>query len=395
MRAWLGWRVATLVGLLAWLVASLAVAQTQAEEYALGIRLFQQERYVEALPYFEQAREDAARQYGEQSAEHAIELNNLAELYRRLERYDEAELLFLQALAIDESRLGADDPGLATTMNNLGLLYRAQGRYGEAERYLERSLAALEKSLGRRHPDVARSLNNLAMLYQATGRVENALPLLERAVEISRDLLGEAHPTTKRLVQNRQEVVAAMAAQPAENDPDTAAILSDGQSIAAEQAPPTDLTSGGLVVPDASTRARVLEGASEAAAPGGAEGATPTSVGAQFGPIEPRPAPAEGSAPAVSPLAEQWATFEPGDFAMHLASVRSPTAATEEWARIAEQLDLSPQIRQIEPQRIEISDKGVFYRVMGGPFDSAAAVEQACRAVKNTGQYCAIVAHDG
>lgn len=376
-----------------------ALAQTPAEEYARGMRLFQQERYAEALPYFEQAREDAARYFGERSAEHAIELNNLGELYRRVGRYGEAEPLLLEALAIDRERLGADDPALATTMNNLGLLYRARGRPEEAEHYLERSLAILEGAYGRRHPDVARALNNLAMLYQATDRPAAAAPLLDRAVDISGDLLGAAHPTTLRLQQNRRELEEALATAPPEPPASGVAIAEPPPLPTAAIAPPAAVTlpRDPLVVPDADSRRRLPppDGtdatAQEAAAPaaaGDGEARAP-----EVGAVVARPAPAAAPTAATSPLAERWATLAPGDFAMHLASVRSPTAAIEEWRRLARSFALPEAIRQIEPQRVETAEQGVFYRVLGGPFSSPEAVERACAPVRASGAYCAVVAH--
>jgi hypothetical protein len=96
-------------------------------------------------------------------------------------QYPEAEPLMQRVLAIDEQALGPDDPDLAIDLNNLAMLYRDLGRYAEAEPLMQRVLAIDEKALGPDHPDVATDLNNLASLYQAQGRYAEAEPLQQRA----------------------------------------------------------------------------------------------------------------------------------------------------------------------------------------------------------------------
>ncbi|MCA9047801.1 MAG: SPOR domain-containing protein [Planctomycetaceae bacterium] len=78
-------------------------------------------------------------------------------------------------------------------------------------------------------------------------------------------------------------------------------------------------------------------------------------------------------------------------FAIHLASVRSPIAAGEEWTRLAAELDLDPSIGQLLPQRIEVPGSGVYYRVEGGPFATRAEAAAACAPLADAGQYCAVV----
>ena len=121
-------------------------------------------------------------------------LNNLAELYRATGRYAEAEPLYQRAIAIGEKALGPEHPDLATWLNNLAVLYQATGRYAEAEPLFQRAIAIGEKTLGPEHPDLATGLNNLAELYQATGRYAEAEPLYQRAIAISEKTLGPEHP---------------------------------------------------------------------------------------------------------------------------------------------------------------------------------------------------------
>jgi len=200
-------RHAALLGILLLLVmAQLGISGARADELveagSRGIELFRAERYEAALPHFRRALELAEARFGADSPAIAVELNNLAEVYRLLGRHDEALPLYERALALDRRQEQVDPVGLATTLNNLALTYRAQGRLDEAEPLYLRSLELLEEALGNNHPDIAKSLNNLAVLYRQQGRPERARPLLERALGIARRSLGGDHPTRTTLERN-------------------------------------------------------------------------------------------------------------------------------------------------------------------------------------------------
>lgn len=93
------------------------------------------------------------------------------------------------------------------------------------------------------------------------------------------------------------------------------------------------------------------------------------------------------------PDGEHWPEWPAGAWAMHLASVRNPSAATEEWQRLAEQLQVPAAVRQLEPQRIETAERGVFYRVLGGPFATSAEAVAACGPIRAQGDYCGVLVH--
>ena len=387
-------------------------------DYQRGLRHFYAEEYELALPYFVRAKDEAVARAGFGSGGHATALNNLGEIYRQLERFDEAEPLFREALAIDEARLGPDDQGLARPLNNLALVQRARGDHVAAERNLKRSLHILEDSLGRRHPDVAGSLNNLARLYETTGFPERAQPLLERALMIARDTLGEAHPTTRRVADNLDRVTATLAGAA----PDVA----PGVTMAApsERAPPPALPSPELPVPAA--RPTAAADASAARAPAAAQAPAPDvaptaspepAVIAAIPAAAPRDDTREVTADAIEPAAAndslngaegdtvaapllpqprppglRWPRLPAGGYALHLASVRNPVSASEEWQRLASVLPLPSAIHQIEPQRVETAEQEVFYRVLGGPFRTSEAAAAACRPVLAKGEFCGVVA---
>lgn len=344
-------RVAVL--LLACCLPAAGRAQQPTDPYVIGLEHFYAGRYAEALPYFVTALDLAEERYGDDAPEIATDLNNLAELYRLLGRYDEAEPLYERALAIDEARSGSTNPDLAASLNNLALLYRAQGRDDEAERLYKRSLGLLEDAYGYSHPQVAMSLNNLAKLYEADGHPERARPLLERAARIAGDTLGPSHPSTQRIVRNLAALDGSGAV--------------DGDPLGFELRP--------LPRP-------------------GSVPATP-AASAQPRPDQPAPQPEPETGveatPPAPPVAQPAPVAVPKGFAIHLASVRSPGAAKDEWARLAAELDLAPEIQEILPERVEIPGKGVFYRVAGGPFATRAEAAAACAPIAAQDQYCAVL----
>jgi hypothetical protein len=98
--------------------------------------------------------------------------------------------------------------------------------------------------------------------------------------------------------------------------------------------------------------------------------------------------------PRARPAGWRWPLLPPNAYALHLASVRSPVSATSEWQRLAELLELPPTIHQLEPQRVERADEGVFYRVMGGPFATIEDALAVCRPIRARGDYCGIIGND-
>ena len=92
-----------------------------------------------------------------------------------------------------------EHPDVAIQLNNLAYLYRSIGRYADAEPLLKEALAITERALGKEHPDTAISLSGLARLYRAMGRYRDAEPLLKQAIAISEKLVGREHPTVADL----------------------------------------------------------------------------------------------------------------------------------------------------------------------------------------------------
>jgi class 3 adenylate cyclase/tetratricopeptide (TPR) repeat protein len=128
----------------------------------------------------------------------AIQLNNLAYLYRAAGRLAEAEPLLKEALAITERALGREHPDIAISLNSLARLYRESGRYGEATSALKEAISISENMVGREHPAVAIRLYNLGRLYSDMGSYNEAEAVLKEVIAISEKTMGRGNQATAR-----------------------------------------------------------------------------------------------------------------------------------------------------------------------------------------------------
>jgi cell division septation protein DedD len=95
-------------------------------------------------------------------------------------------------------------------------------------------------------------------------------------------------------------------------------------------------------------------------------------------------APAKPPVTVVKPAAGQ------GGYRIQLAAVKSEQAASSEWARIEK---ANPELAQLTmmPTRVDLGDKGIFYRIQAGPLADAAAADHLCAQLKQRNQGCIIV----
>jgi tetratricopeptide (TPR) repeat protein len=124
----------------------------------------------------------------------AVDLNNLAELKRRMGQLFEAEALYARASDIYRQTPGEHASRLANIENNRAELLRGRGDFAAAEP-LYRSAIALEEGLP--EPDfvsLAKYHGNLGILLAASQRPEDAEAEIIRALVISVQLFGKYHP---------------------------------------------------------------------------------------------------------------------------------------------------------------------------------------------------------
>jgi SPOR domain len=126
-----------------------------------------------------------------------------------------------------------------------------------------------------------------------------------------------------------------------------------------------------------------------APAPPAAAPAKPTVKTAAVEPkpvAHPKPPATVKPAAAVTPVPAEAA--HGGAVQVRLGALRSPEAARDEWARLKrENPDLLGNLRA-NAVGVDLGDKGIYYRIMAGPFADAAAAERLCRELKQRNRGC-------
>lgn len=82
-------------------------------------------------------------------------------------------------------------------------------------------------------------------------------------------------------------------------------------------------------------------------------------------------------------------------FGVHLASYRQEMEAREGWRKL--QRDNPDQLGLLEPRidKVELPEKGVFLRLIGGGFSSNDRAQALCEQLKDKGLFCSVVSFGG
>lgn len=150
-------------------------------------------------------------------------------------------------------------------------------------------------------------------------------------------------------------------------------------------------TPGALAVPPPPPPTLTAEGSAPADTQ---QAAAPPPEPAREPPSEPEPEPDPDPAPAPEPEA-QPAPTAPADLAasvrIQIGALRDEQAARAEWTRRQGQFaDLLGDL-SVYVQRVDAGDRGVFYRVQGGPLASVEAAGALCERLKERGLDCLVV----
>ncbi len=121
----------------------------------------------------------------------------------------------------------------------------------------------------------------------------------------------------------------------------------------------------------------------------------PASSPTALAPKSPASAPPTFSAPAaVAPAVPKAAvTTKPaaaGGVHIQLGSVKSAADATAEWDRLKGRFPETLSALKMSPDKVEVPDKGTFYRIQAGPLDEAKA-KSVCDHLKAQGAGCIVV----
>ncbi|HXZ01207.1 MAG TPA: SPOR domain-containing protein [Stellaceae bacterium] len=99
----------------------------------------------------------------------------------------------------------------------------------------------------------------------------------------------------------------------------------------------------------------------------------------------PAPAPAAAAPPPALPAAEGKG------YRLQLAAVRSPEAARQEWERLKRLHGDVLGALDYAAQRVDLGERGIFYRIQAGPIADAATAERECGELKRRGVGCILV----
>jgi cell division septation protein DedD len=102
--------------------------------------------------------------------------------------------------------------------------------------------------------------------------------------------------------------------------------------------------------------------------------------------VAPSVAPSEPAA-QIAALPEAKA----GDYVVQLAALRSKDSARPAWAQMQKSHPALLGDRELAIQRVDLDDRGIFYRVQAGFFADRAGASELCNALKARGQDCLVV----
>jgi cell division septation protein DedD len=96
-------------------------------------------------------------------------------------------------------------------------------------------------------------------------------------------------------------------------------------------------------------------------------------------------------APAARPTSTATASKGERGYRLQLAAVRSPERAKEEWERLKRNnSDVLGSLDYVA-RRVDLGERGIFYRIQAGPVGDAAVAERRCGELKRRGVSCLLV----
>jgi len=115
----------------------------------------------------------------------------------KAEKFEQALTYFLFALELGEKEFGADSPSVVPLLDDLAEIYAARSHYGDAEPLFERSLEIQERAQSRYRSGIARTLNRLGAIYEATARPDAAREAYTRVLAQLQPGLGAGDPSVQ------------------------------------------------------------------------------------------------------------------------------------------------------------------------------------------------------
>ncbi|CAN5950952.1 unnamed protein product [Sphagnum jensenii] len=146
------------------------------------------------------------KKFGPEHAAVAIELNNLAVLYRDENRLNESIATYQSVLAIRRKVFGANSEEVAATLNNLSAVYLQKGEDLKALPLLQEALTTMEKTFGPDSSQLIVSLDNLGTVDRHISRYSEAEILYKRALTIAEKHFGSESLEAAQAQENLADV---------------------------------------------------------------------------------------------------------------------------------------------------------------------------------------------
>jgi SPOR domain len=177
---------------------------------------------------------------------------------------------------------------------------------------------------------------------------------------------------------------SAAATAPTAASPASAPVTASGQNTLAPVAVPP-----GNAQPTVATAPQPVASTAPVAAPPAAPPGAPVEAPPVVAPPVATPKPAVSETPAKAP--RQTASAGGGPLRIQIAATKDIASAHKEWARLkAAHMDVLGDLKAFGV-RVDLGDRGIFYRIQAGPIDSRADAQKRCAVLKESGIGCIIV----
>ncbi len=141
--------------------------------------------------------------------------------------------------------------------------------------------------------------------------------------------------------------------------------------------------------PEATKAPTPLQSASATAPAATAPAVTPPAAPASAPPIADKPATPPAAGPSIASLIDNM-SGPAGGWRIQIASVKSEDVAKSTWARVSTANGDVLASLKMQPIRVDLGEKGVWYRVQAGPLDEKQA-QSVCSTLKGRKSDCVIV----
>lgn len=184
-------------------------AQTEADRLdAQVVQLLKQGKPQQALPLAKRALELHEKSVGPEHKLTIVALDNLGEVYSRLNKHSDGVKIYRRVLKILEKLYGESNAVLCNALSKLGWQLFADHKNAAALEIFNRRLKLSEAAFGADAEEVALALSDLATLYLfGINDYNKSISYLQRMLNIREKLLGENHPDVAALLLKCADVL--------------------------------------------------------------------------------------------------------------------------------------------------------------------------------------------